>query len=488
MSAPANTPDEQDKSNQVPLSQKIAWGAGGIMDNIMSNGIMQLALPIYQIGLGLDSRLVGWALFIPRIFDGVIDPLIGNLSDNTRSRWGRRRPFIVAGAVLGAIAFAGVWMPPLGRSQNVLFAYFLILSIIYYFGYAMFTITQGALGYEMSTDYHERTRIMAWKNFFANASGFLLPWLYKLSLLDIFTGTHIPEGVKKEVIGVRTVGILVGVFLLATGVIPALLCKERTDAYKQPKINIFKAIGTTFRIPAFMILSGIIATILVGLFLVNNFAIYINIYYVCKGNKDFAALLSGYVGTGYATLGILAIPVITWLSRKWGKRKTMIVAQISVILSSLSSWWLFTPAHPYLQLIPPILSCPGLSCVWLLSGSMMADICDLDELKNGLRQEGIFGAIFALLFKGSLATVLLLSGYMLVWSGVKPDVAPSDQSLWLLRVLFAGVPAVCVGISVVLASFFPVTEKSAHEVRVVLDARKKAKAEAEQQAEAVAAE
>ena len=98
---------------KVSLPRKIGWGFGGLADNYIMNTVGTLASPVYNIGLGMDPVKLGIALFIPRFIDAVADPVMGNISDNTRSRWGRRRPYIVLGAVLSAILLPFLWMPPL---------------------------------------------------------------------------------------------------------------------------------------------------------------------------------------------------------------------------------------------------------------------------------------------------------------------------------------------------------------------------------------
>jgi len=492
--------------DRVPTFQKVAWGIGGITDNVMANGIQNLAVPIYQIALGVNPIWIGWAMAIPRFFDVLIDPFIGNISDNTRSPWGRRRPYIVAGAIISAIFFTAVWWAPMsliGKSLTLslpiwgtvkvehLFIYFLFSSMLYYLGYAIFTITQGALGYEMSMDYNERTRIMAWKSFFANASGVILPAIPKLSLwLPKWIEAHAgrwpdflmrlvahPSGVKIEAIGIRYVAMAAAVMILVAGVIPGLFCKERVQAYKQPKINVFRSIYMSLSNIPFMILAVIIFTILVGLFVVNPLALYINVYYVCNGNKDLAYEMVWYIGTIYAIMGVIVIPPISWIGTHYGKRQAMLFGQISVIVAQVASLWLFTPKHPYWQILQPMLCCPGLSCVWVLSGSMMADICDLDELKYGTRREGIFGAVFGMIFKAGVATVGIVAGYIMVYSGIN-DKLPmqTPETLWRIRSLFAFVPVAFLSFSAFLTWIFPITEKSAREVRAKIDARKKAAA------------
>lgn len=497
--------------DRIPIIQKLSWGSGGILDQFMSMGIATLGLLIFNIGLGVNAFWITLGMSIPRFFDAVIDPFIGNITDNARTRWGRRRPFIFIGAFLCAISFAAVWMPPtsligkdltlnfgkgfifhlnlpvwlggainwhLGGPLHVphLFLFFTIMSMFYYFAYAVFIIPQNAMGIELSTDYHERTRLQSWKLFLGCLGGIALGYMYLLAQNPIFCGKTVPGGLKPEVIGIRPVAMIAAVIVLFSGLMSAIFCKGRVDLnVQQEKINVWKAMKMTLTNWPFLILTGVIFNLLIGLFIVGPFSNYINIYYICAGDKVKAAGLGATLNLIYQVLSIAIIPVATWISTLWGKRTTMIVAQISVMIGSASSIFMFTPAHPYWQFLPPLAMCPGLTCIWILGSSMLAEICDLDELKTGLRQEGMFGAVFALVFKAGIAAVTALSGLMLVLSGLKDgaDVQPV-RTLTILRWEFALVPVGFLIISTFLTWLFPITEKSAREVRAQLEARKQA--------------
>lgn len=464
--------------DHLPMGQKIAWGISGITDTVMGNAISLLALPIYNIALGVSPIWIGWAMALPRIFDAIIDPFIGNMSDNFRSPWGRRRPFIFIGAILAGLFSALIWMPPTMLSKNGLGYFFLISSIFYYLGFALFTIPNGALGYELTTDYHERTRVQAWKNYFASGIGLLMPWFWTLSISagKYFGGAT--AGQHPEIIGVRYVGVMIGLIVMICALVPVFFCKERTETQAQSKIDILSALKMTLKNPSFLIIACVIMIILVGLFVVQPFAMYINLCYVCKGDTKFAADLSAYGGMIYGGLGLASVPLAVYLSTRWGKKNTMIVGLSVVILGCLSYWFLYDPKHPYWQLIPPFLTCPGMTCVWILSPSMMADICDVDELETGLRREGMFGAVFALVFKGGFASTTIIAGYMLEYAGYVTGAAmQTEATIFRMRALFVIVPAVFIAFAVFLTWLFPVTEQKAREVRALLNARKQAEKE-----------
>ena len=113
-SQPGVAPGGESASARVPMRTKLLWGAGGAADNIVYNGLATLVLPIFNVGLGIDAVKLGFAMGIPRFLDAITDPLIGNISDNTRSRWGRRRPYIFVGIILTGILLALLFNPGRG--------------------------------------------------------------------------------------------------------------------------------------------------------------------------------------------------------------------------------------------------------------------------------------------------------------------------------------------------------------------------------------
>jgi GPH family glycoside/pentoside/hexuronide:cation symporter len=454
------------------MVQKVSWSLGSVADQVMTNGINNLALPIYNISLGVSPILIGYALALPRIFDAVIDPIIGNYSDNARTRWGRRRPFIFAGSFLCAVLFALLWTPPLGFGGTGLFVYFFAMSMLYYVAYAVFAVPRAALGYELSNDYNERTSIFAMQAVFACIAGFGIPWLYKLSFHPLFAGP-----VKNEIVGVRWVAIIAGVLILLTALPGALFTKERARGMEQPAIGLLRAARLTVANGPFRIITGIVMLILLSVMLVGPMNLYINIYYICDGDKELGAFWGGWTGMVQALLGGLSAPLIAVISSRIGKRMTIFGGLVLAILGYILSWWLFTPAYPWLQVLFMVMLQPGLMTVWVLSGSILADICDFDDLKNGLRREGMFGAAYAFITKLASASITIVAGYMLVWAGYKDSAYVSPETVWNLRVLFIAVPVVLLSVALVLTLRFPITERVARQIRTELDARNAANAQ-----------
>ncbi len=456
----------------LKVKDKLFYGLGSISDVIMANIVFQLAMPIYNIELKVSAALIGLAISLPRLWEAITDPLIGNFSDNTRTRWGRRRPFLVVGSILGGILCALMWMPPPMLGVNGLFAYFLVTSILFFTAYAVFSMPYNALGFEMARDYDSRTSLMSYKTFVMSiGSTLFLPWLYKMCFIPAFGGSVIQ--------GARFVGCIAGALIILFGILPAVLCREPAGTQRQEKIGLFIAMKYTFMNKSFLIVSGIVFCILMGIFLAFPLMIYINLAVVFAGQgmqeaKESAAQINGVYNTVYGVLGIVAVPVINLLSKRIGKKKTLIGGLLLVASAFALSPVLFSQKYPYLQLMVGILASPGLSCVWVLTSSMLADVCDLDELKTGLRREGMFGAAFSWLVKLGLAAVMALSGYIIAWSGFNSELAQQTvATVNFLRFFFAVVPLVFLGIAIVLTFIFPITRERLVEVQAELESRRR---------------
>ena len=443
-------------SKKLPRSKKSAWAIGSIADVYMANALNYLAFPIYNMGLGVDPRMLGWALGLPRIWDAISDPLMGNFSDNTRTRFGRRRPYILIGAILCAIMFALIWSPPTGWSPTAIGWYFMALVFIYYTAYTIFVVPWGAMGLELTTDYNERTRVQAYRTFFQGVGAFGLSAMWWLAL---------KWGGGNDVVGVRYVGLAFAALILVCGVLPAIFCRENL-AHDQDKIKFWPAIKATFSNTVFLLLIAVTVCVFLGIFMVNSFALYINTYYVFDGDKEGVAFLQMIAGFAFQGAGVGLIPVISYIATRVGKKATLIGGLLMVVVAYGTSWWCYTPDNPWLQLITLALAAPGLACMWMIASSMVADICDMDELKTGRRREGMYGASYSWACKAGISLTMVLGGYMLSWSGFDAAVEVQPEAVITnMRLLYMFVPMGFVGLAALLVAFYPLTEERVLEIQ-----------------------
>ncbi len=471
--------------NKVPLSARITWGSGGLVSYIMMNTLFALALPIYQVALKVDPVTLGLLMAIPRFVDLFFDPVMGNISDNTRTRWGRRRPYILAGAIGAAILLPLLWMPPF-HTQAGIVAYFLVVCVLYTFCYTIFEIPYTALGYELTDDYDERTRVLAWRMYLGFIGMLGMPWVYKLCLSPIFKDMADP-GTPHEVVGARWVSLGLSAVILLAAVILVVRCRESVAHRNLEKIGMIQALKCTIQNRAFMMLMGVNLVIRIGIAAVGAIPLYINLYYVCLGghimsaetlesSKGLAATIMGVGGTVAGLTSYIALPLATWLSVRTSKRTTLMTALGIALVGNASMWFTFDPQHPWLQLSSAVVANFGMMGCWLMMSSMVADICDEDELHTGLRREGVYGASVAFTEKLAFTITTAITGFVLALAGfntLTADTAGVPLAVIMrMKVLLVASQVVAIGLGILGCWLYPITRARSEATRRILDARK----------------
>lgn len=451
----------------VSLGQKTAFGAGGAAEEIMNNSVNCLLNPVYNIGLGVNPGWLGIAQAAPGFWGAFFGPLVGSLSDNARTRWGRRRPFMLVGALLAAISFVAIWWMPRSWGEVALFAYLLALSLIFYSAAVIFQVPWNALGLSLSSNIQERTRVMAIRQFFSMSIGFGLPWLFWLIERDVF---------RDRIEGARWVSLGIGALILIGCAVPVIFCRENyTHAVQtQPKIPLVKGFLESFKNRPFVALTFMVLCILTGLFLVDTLGLYVMIYHVYGGDTKAASGMQGLTGSAYRASALAFLPVIGWLSARFGKKQVLAGALFLAFLGTASKWWCYSPAHPVTCLIPAILMGPGLTSMFVLTSSLLADVCDYDEFLTGCRREATYSAVFGWCVKLGVTGALTLSGFVLVATGFKESLggAQSPQTLFWMRGLFSFVPPAALLVAFILTLRFPLTEARSREIQSTLNQRK----------------
>ncbi|WP_175414766.1 MFS transporter [Nibricoccus aquaticus] len=469
--SPAGAPSAQAirAEDRVGWGEKMALGAGGLSLFLGTAAIGSFAIPFYQMTLKLDPAWLAAALAIPRFLDAFVDPLVGQFSDNLQSRFGRRRPLIAIGAVLQALAFGLIWMVPPTWDQLSLTAWLVVTQVIFYAGFSLYSVPLTALQYEITPDYDERTRVSAVSGFFGKVGELGYNWLFPLASSAALFATI--------VVGVRTVGWGVAILLLGLcGLLPALFVRERFfhRAAEQAKVKIGSAIWSAFRIRAFQILVALtLLQIVAGMF-ASNLDRYLLVYYMSDGNVQAGETLKAWLSSSYAIVGFAAILPVTWAAQKWGKRRAIIAAFLLTAVGAAGKWFLFTPGHTWKIIFDAMLCGPVWIAINILTPAMLADICDEDELRNGFRREGVFGAIFSWIqkmgysaaFFGAMLS-LKLTGFDAALGGQQ-----APETIFRLRTILAGSTALWAVVAIALLMTYPLDRKRAHETRAQLEARR----------------
>jgi GPH family glycoside/pentoside/hexuronide:cation symporter len=468
--------------DRIPLLQKLVYGLGAFVNNLLAaaGGGMMIVL---NLGLGMNPALVGLLGALPRLWDAFIDPVMGYVSDNTRTRWGRRRPYIFIGAISVGIIFALLWQLPAGKSESFYFWYFLVGSLLFYLAYTVFAAPWVGLGYELTPDYHERTRLMGVQNFIGQLAYMIAPWF-----LLIMQSERLFDDMVE---GAAGLAIVIGIVVAAIGILPAIFLKERiktvtaTEAHARERgpgdgtltgsvAGFLHGFKVTLNSRPFLNLCAATFLIFNGFILIASLQSYVIIYYVFEGDTVRGAEYAGYAGTAGAISTFLVIAVVTWLGTHLGKKLAFCVAIGVSMLGYAMKWVCYDPEIPWLLLLPTPFLAFGLGGLWTLIPSMIADVVDLDELQTNERREAMFGAVFWWVVKLGMAAALAAGGFLLNATGFDVALAgnQSDRAIFLMRLFDSVVPFVASGFAIWAIAAFPINERRAHEVRIELEARR----------------
>ena len=464
------------KVTSVGMGQKIAFGFG-----MLANQMFPAALGVFIIvlvqDLGFAALLWGIIQFAPRIFDAITDPLMGFISDNTRSKWGRRRQYVFIGGILMGIAYVAMWQ--LYEDDGIVynFIYFFSWSLVFYLGLTIFSVPYVAMGYEISDDFHERTQIMAIAQFIGQWAWVIAPWFWVI----LYDPAWFPDGAGQ---GVRDLSIWVAIPCTIFAIIPAIFIKsksttERTDFVPITTSYILKSIKEifisafeAFKIKQFKKIAFATFLIFNSFNVIAAFTFLIIVHYLFNSDPASAGnwpALHGSVGA--LITSFLVIPLITIISKKIGKKKAFILSQLISIIGYVLFWFLFIPGKPYMFLFALPFHSFGIGSLFTIMMSMTADICDLDELENGERREGLLGAVYWWMVKLGFGVAALLSGFILWLVGFDPEQV-TESATTGMRLFYTFLPICGVVFAILIMKNYDITEERANEIKKELEIRK----------------
>ena len=462
---------------KVPMGQKVAFGLG-----MLANQMFPAALGIFMVvlvqDLGFPAWMWGILFFLPRVFDAVTDPIMGFISDNTRSKWGRRRHYVFIGAIIMGISFVVMWQLYRESGLNYNFIYFLMWSFMFYLGLTIFSVPYVAMGYEMSDDFHERTSIMAVAQWIGQWAWVIAPWFWVVM--------YDPEWFPNADTATRSLAVWVGISCMILAMIPAIFIKSKStlDETSFSPLTL-KSMGSAIK----EIISGFkesfsyrpfrklcIATFFIfnAFNTVASFSFFIVVYYLFNGDAGAAGIwptLFGSVGALATTF--MVIPIVARMSNKMGKKNAFLLSQGISIIGYILLWFLFIPGKPYMFLFGLPFFSFGIGSLFTLMMSMTADVCDLDELNSGKRREGIFGAIYWWMVKFGFAIAGLLTGAIMTLVDFNPEAAvQADGAVSGLRFFYSAVPITGTLIAMWVMRDYDLTEEKAREIAKQLEERK----------------
>ena len=419
---------------------KLSYGIGAIALGLKDNGFSYLLLLFYNQVVGLPAATVGLAIMIALMIDAVLDPMIGQVSDNWRSRWGRRHPFMYAAALPVALSYLLLWYPPLGWSDNALFLYLIVVAVLIRTSLSLFEIPSTALAPELTADYHARTGLMSYRAAFNWYGGLIMAMLTFRVFLQPSPEHPVAQlnSSGYETYGLVSAGVMFAVILIsALGThsrIPYLRTPPpRTGGAKQALKEMFGAMANRALLP--MLAAGVFNAMAYGLSVALS--LYFNTFFWAFSAGQVSLFILAQFGSS-----ALALWLVGPISHRLGKRNAAILCKIFACVLGLVPITLrmlgVFPDNGSAILLPLMLSVHLLavafaSIVAILHGSLSADVVEDHELKSGHRAEGVMAAANIFVAKAVSGVGIFASSMLLSLVGFPEGAVPGQVDESIIR-------------------------------------------------------
>ncbi|MBI1297357.1 MFS transporter [bacterium] len=423
--------------------------------------------------VGVDIQLAGLAFVIGRIWDGINDPLVGTLSDRLRSRWGRRRPFMLLGALPFGVGFFLMFNPPPFDDPVLGALYYGAVFILYDTAYTIVNAPYAALTSELTEDYDERSSLAGWRMANSIFASLLTAGLFKLLAENVFVNWF--EGPDALVSGYAVAGALWGLVGVIAPLLVVAFVREPTRYLEEDTepVNLIQLTREVFSNRPFRIGAIIYLLAFGAVDIITAVFVWFLIFYMQLPPPQDSLVLALVLGVAF-----LSMPLNVWLMKKFGKGKTYagMMTFWAVVMVVIS---LLPPGNLPLVLLLGALAGLGYGAANAVPWAILADVIEEDEWKTGKRREGVYAGFLVMLRKLATAVGIgIVLPQILASSGfVEGNVATQPESaVFMLRIFMGAVPAVLLVISMWAALHYPITRESHAELVSKLAERRAQKA------------
>ncbi len=515
------------EADKIPLLQKVMFSLGQNTDYVATILLKSVVwMPFFNIGLGINPIVLGIVLMVMCGWNAFGDPVAGNISDNARTRWGRRRPFMFVAAITTAMIYPLLWyfpasvldgtswlaaiagpIPFIGSTvaEKTTALYLILVGILYFTSFSFWSMPYYGLQLELTPNYDERTRLTAVMALISKLTALVTGWTFMVIVfvgtvaqgdakvfddkpgwvrtafsglqpwLHDMAGEHANE--KPIVTGMRLMCWIIALMIVIFGILPAIFVKERyykhDPAAKKVPEPFWQSVKESARCKPLWSLIGASFFLVMGYSAIGGLGQYVNIYYVCGGDMLKAGAITGVKGSVLAASGIFMLPFFAWLGEKYDKRTVvMLMLGLSMFGHGLN-FMLMTPEHPYLQIVSGFFEASAIGAVWMFLPSMKADVADYDEIDTHRRREGSINAFYSWFIKTSLTASMGIGGVVLAWSHFDSKL-PQQPAEVLAKMfhIYLWLPIVIWCVAMVSIWFYPLTRARCVEIRERLEARR----------------
>jgi GPH family glycoside/pentoside/hexuronide:cation symporter len=449
---------------------------------MLANQMFPAILGIFMVVLVEDLGFSGWmwslVFLFPRIFDAITDPIMGFISDNTKSKWGRRRQYVLIGGILMGLAYIFMWQLSKADGVEYNFWYFFLWSLVFYLGLTIFSVPYVAMGYEMSDDFHERTNIMAIAQFIGQWAWVIAPLFW----IIMYDESWFPSAD----VAVKELAIWVAIPCAICAMVPAIFIKSDSTLNEDYEplnsanignslMKIFESFVAAFKIKEFRKLCGATFLIFNAFNTVAALTFFVIVYKLFNGDAGASGIWVSMFGClGAIGTTFIVIPAVAWMSKKLGKKKAFMLSQSISLVGYIMLYFLFIPGKPWMYIIALPFFSFGIGSLFTIMMSMTADVIDIDEINTGKRREGIFGAIYWWMVKVGYGIAGALSGVIITIVGFNSELATTDQQAAVdgLHAFFCFFPMIGTILAMLVMRNYSITEEKANEIRAELKKRK----------------
>ncbi|MBN1686153.1 MAG: MFS transporter [Spirochaetales bacterium] len=425
------------------MKTKLGFGVGDLGGNLFFT-LLGFYLLFYLTDIvKLPAGLAGTAIMIGKIWDAVTDPVTGYLSDRTRTKWGRRRPYIFAGAILSFAGMAAIFSTPVAASPVALFAIVTLLFCFLNLAYTLVNIPYAALLPELTRDFDQRTTLTGYRMSFA-VVGTVLGAATVLPVVGLFNTART---------GWLMMGTIMGFIIMVSALITVLTIREPEHKEKYEGAGFIKTYIDTLGLKVFLLAVIPWTLFIAGTSVVQGSLIYYFKYiYEDEGLFNFALML-------LLGVSLLFIPVWVLISKKIGKKKSYIIGMAIMSMGVMLFAFIGGQGRVLFALVLMAAAGVGLSTHYVMPHSILPDVVEYDAIKSGIRREGVFSSLWTFSSKIGQAVALALTGFILDLVRYNPDTALEPVTLAGIRILCGPVPVVFYIAGIAVLAAYPITRE-----------------------------
>jgi len=443
--------------------KKTAYGSGDLSFSLLTTAMALLYFDFLVNVAGVAPQLAGLSIGIGRIYDALNDVVIGTLSDRTRSRWGRRRPYLLFGTVPFAASFIFMWLSPHMNSQFALAIYYTVMYMLFDTFFTLVNVPYVALTPDLAPSYDERTSLHAYRMAFSIVFG-LAGAVAPLMIVDALAGPGASLAARRSAYALMSA-------ILAVASIPPLYLvfatsRERPEYQSLPTPSLGESLRYAVTNRPFVIAAGVYLLTWIPLDLIQFVLVFLirDCFHLGGAERDliFVVLFA---------IAAALLPFWVWVAHRWSKKLAyqLGIAFLAAVLTVLS---FISPGNVVLIVTLAGLAGIGLSAAHAIPQAILPDVIEWDELRSGNRYEAAYYSIIGIIQKFVSAATIALTGSILSWAGYvmnqSEGLAQPPRALVAIRFLTGPLPAVFFALGIVLVSFYPISrERHARIVRAL---------------------